>query len=341
MNISAAISSFKDRIDALSSDWERLSRTCSSSADEEMKLLKQKLDLVQEQNSSLIIELYDLKKLTNLMDDKSSNIFSSVTDTSVGALHLQSGGDEQFVLTPQGATTKPLDLLPSLSSQKLPRPESMVGRHVTINHENSPTNQYPFSFNVHAYFNANFSPSPWARKEPSASPKHSLKRFKKSAQIDDVSDRPVERRTNLLVVESPSGKPMVRRQAKSTIESFKKIKRAGSSKAVSPKPFGDFKLRMTATPKGVTELYHEYEQVLRPQIVEFERNFGKGQLSKLYKVRTYQRRRALVCEINNYAAKYDITIDEAISYFETIRVRNGKTVAWLYNNLNKIIEFYG
>lgn len=87
-------------------------------------------------------------------------------------------------------------------------------------------------------------------------------------------------------------------------------------------------------------MYYEYEHQLRPQILEFEKRYGKGQISRLPKVRTYQRRRALINEIEKFARREGKSIEEAVQYFEEIRTQNKKTVPWLYNNLNRILQKY-
>lgn len=98
-----------------------------------------------------------------------------------------------------------------------------------------------------------------------------------------------------------------------------------------------FEFVMLDTPKTVVELYADYENNIRNQVALFERLFGKGQMSKINNIRTYQRRRALVCEIQNFSRDFDISIPETLELFESYRLSRSKSVAWLYNNLTKVL----
>lgn len=103
---------------------------------------------------------------------------------------------------------------------------------------------------------------------------------------------------------------------------------------------GNYQLLMTDCPKSVAELYEEFYTDTKPQILKFEEKFGAGQLSKLPKLRTYQRRSALVNAINKYAKCCNISVEQSIEYFQNIVDDNDKTIPWLYNNLAKIMEQY-
>ena len=103
----------------------------------------------------------------------------------------------------------------------------------------------------------------------------------------------------------------------------------------------NYQLVMTDCPKSVHDLYQEFYTDTKLQILHFEQKFGVGQLSKLPKLRTYQRRSALINAINKYAKYNLLDIEHAIDYFQTIVDDNDKTIPWLYNNLAKIMEQYG
>ncbi|CDO96355.1 unnamed protein product [Kluyveromyces dobzhanskii CBS 2104] len=103
----------------------------------------------------------------------------------------------------------------------------------------------------------------------------------------------------------------------------------------------NYLLVMTDCPKSVHDLYHEFYTDTKLQILHFEERHGAGQLSKLPKLRTYQRRSALMNAINRYAKGKNLSIDKAIEFFQSIVNENDKTIPWLYNNLAKILEQYG
>lgn len=103
----------------------------------------------------------------------------------------------------------------------------------------------------------------------------------------------------------------------------------------------NYHLIMTDCPKSVHDLYHEFYTDTKLQILHFGEKHGAGQLSKLPKLRTYQRRSALVNAINKYAKGKNITVEQSIEHFQGIVEENDKTIPWLYNNLAKILEQYG
>lgn len=97
-----------------------------------------------------------------------------------------------------------------------------------------------------------------------------------------------------------------------------------------------FDLQMVENPDTVAELYEEFLTISVPKLCAFQKKFGKGQISKIPKIRTFQRRRALVAEIDKYAATHNTSINESIQHFEILRIEKKKSVPWLYNNFNKI-----
>ncbi|KAL6949775.1 hypothetical protein ACO0QE_000436 [Hanseniaspora vineae] len=109
----------------------------------------------------------------------------------------------------------------------------------------------------------------------------------------------------------------------------------------APENFGDietFQLIITEAPESVAKLYDEFETSVKQQIHQFELKYGKGKLSKIPKIRTYQRRAALVREIQSYANVNRCSVDEAIQFFDKLVNDNKKSVAWLYNNLAKVLN---
>lgn len=99
-----------------------------------------------------------------------------------------------------------------------------------------------------------------------------------------------------------------------------------------------FQLMITEAPESVAKLYNEFETSVKFQIQQFELQYGKGKLSKIPKIRTYQRRAALVREIQSYASANNCSVDESIAFFDKLVTDNKKTVAWLYNNLAKVLN---
>ncbi|SCV05547.1 LANO_0H09890g1_1 [Lachancea nothofagi CBS 11611] len=344
MSLDKVIDSFKVRIDNLTQDWDHICSSVCETSDDELRLMKAKLDIVQEQNSTIIVDLDRIKKYLNLEEDRSNNVFSSIVDTSLGTLNLPPSSEEEFAITPKEKPGRPSDWLPSISSQKLPRPGSTIERHIHSSQDLSPLNQYPLSFNVHTFFTNHCSPSPWKRKQISESPYAPFKKACPGVPLaqDENEYTEYHKTQKLLIVESPSGKPIVRPQLKPLARpNIENLAEFGCPTKATQVKQEDFKFRMSDNPKTVMDMYQEYECSLRPQILDFEKRFGKGQLSRLPKVRTYQRRRALACEIEKYSTRYGFSIDESIKYFESIRVQNKKTVPWLYNNLNEILKHYG
>ncbi|SCU93864.1 LAFA_0F18602g1_1 [Lachancea sp. 'fantastica'] len=339
MSFDSIIESVKVRIDSLTRDWNELNAATAETPNDELKQLEDKLNLVQEQNTLIILELGRIKKLLSIEEDKANNLFSAVVDTSGNALNLPGCTDNEFVITPNDKVQrKNSEWLPSIGSQKLPRPDSTIERLTDSNHDFSPLNRYPLAFNVQSFLN--HSPSPWKRSLDAESPAESRKRFRQEGPVNDENEySDYQKLQHLQLVESPSGKPIVKPQLRPLLAS--NVHKVDNTKTFEPQvSMKDFKFLMSSAPPSIPAMYQEYECVLRPQILDFEQKFGKGQLSKLPQVRTYQRRRALACEIGKYATRNGITIEEAVRYFESIRVRNNKTVAWIYNNLTDILEQY-
>ncbi|SCU86918.1 LAME_0D08108g1_1 [Lachancea meyersii CBS 8951] len=339
MSLDQIIDSVKVRIDSLAREWNRLSSATAETSNDEMRLLKEKVSLVQEQNTVIIVELNSIKRLLSIEEDKTNNLFSAVVDTSGGALKLPVSTDNAIVITPSDKPRrKGTEWLPSIDRQRLPRPDSDIERLTGVNHDFSPLNKYPLAFSVHSFLN--HSPSPWKRNLESLSPAECRKRSRPDDSAGDENEfTEYQRIQNLHIVESSSGKPIVKPQLRpllpSNVQNIAKFK--SRKQHINIK---DFKFVMSSSPATISDMYQEYELVLRPQILDFEQRYGKGQLSKLPQVRTYQRRRALACEIGKYATRHDITIEESIQHFENIRIRNDKTVAWIYNNLTSILEQY-
>ncbi|KAH3899390.1 uncharacterized protein SCDLUD_004833 [Saccharomycodes ludwigii] len=102
----------------------------------------------------------------------------------------------------------------------------------------------------------------------------------------------------------------------------------------------NFNLAMKEAPESVSEVYYEYENKLKKQVQDFEKKYGKGQLSRISKIRTLQRRGALTSEINKYALSQNITTEQAIAFFQNIIVEKNKSVPWLYSNLAKVLNEY-
>ncbi|CCF58149.1 hypothetical protein KAFR_0D05020 [Kazachstania africana CBS 2517] len=105
------------------------------------------------------------------------------------------------------------------------------------------------------------------------------------------------------------------------------------------KAFGDtFEIPMIENPKTVHELYYDFQNCVKETVRELKEKYGKSYFRKATNIRSYQRRRALVSEIQKLSEEYDIDIEEALQCFEELRKENYKTVPWLYSNLLTVVH---
>lgn len=315
MNLDEIIESFKSRVNRLSQDWDTLISTSLNSPEEELKLLKAKLDLVQEQNSAIIVDLDQIKKVLNLDDDVSNNVFTL----------LNTAGDGL-----SDAATSALAANEMVAA-------AISEHHSQLHHHHQPPNtpQSETSSNSnHATsgldiatlaFEQDIQVLKRRRTSSECSPGVSIA---KVGIDEDEEDITIQKERN------PGFAHLQQRQPHRHISTRRALP------ASHLQEIEDYELQMIDSPKDVNELYREFDTSLKLQIMEFEKRYGKGQLSRIPKIRTYQRRRALVSEIDRYARFTNKSTEDAIRFFDDIRVEKNKTVAWLYNNLGKILAEY-
>ncbi|QLG70523.1 hypothetical protein HG535_0A04630 [Zygotorulaspora mrakii] len=95
-------------------------------------------------------------------------------------------------------------------------------------------------------------------------------------------------------------------------------------------------LQMDQSPNTVAELYEQLITISLPRLRSFQKKFGKVQVNKIPSIRTFQRRKALLVEINNFSLIHNRTIIDSIKFFEKYRLDREKTVAWLYSNIDEL-----
>ena len=88
MNLDDIINSFKRRVDDLARYWDAVSSSPDhmGTDEEEIKQLKKKLDIVQEQNAAIMIDLEHIKKILVLDEFAPNNLFTLL---NTGADQLQ------------------------------------------------------------------------------------------------------------------------------------------------------------------------------------------------------------------------------------------------------------
>lgn len=336
MNLDDIINSFKRRVDDLARYWDAVSSSPDhmGTDEEEIKQLKKKLDIVQEQNAAIMIDLEHIKKILVLDEFAPNNLFTL----------LNTGADQlQVPTTPLLEHHRPPNTPQSESSQSQQRHSIKRFSHHFHHQLSAPPlrqpshtmSELPMSFNT----TLDRAPLRKPDTDPSFVMPVQLEAGPEQMSSDEgvvpgydfePNDRDISPRdtSHQFVVESGSSS-MLKREGLRDIP------------VMDSQEIENYDLQIIDNPRSVAEVYHEYENSLKSQIEEFERLFGKGQLSKLPKIRTYQRRRALVTEIDKYATSYNKTTHEAIEFFEKVRIAKKRTVPGLYNNLGKILKELG
>lgn len=336
MNLDDITKSFKNRVDKLAEDWDALNASPAHlGADEdELKLLKRKLDMVQEQNAAIMIDLDYMKRILAVEEYSPSNPFTLLS-TGSDSLHVPAA--------------------PSLDIQRppsTPQSEPTPRRH---RNSLSARSSHILYHQLAGFPLQSQGPGVGAIDDPAAAAnlETDLRAFRKPLIIPSgVAGAPMEQQVSGELVQNVG----------MTIPGYEDIHQ--QEKPISPKDttqqmlleevhseeamptitgadlndIEQYDLKIIDNPRSVAEVYHEYATSLKAQIEEFERLFGKGQLSKLPKIRTYQRRRALVTEIDKYATTYNKSTHEAIEFFEKVRKSKKRTVPGLYNNLHRILK---
>lgn len=339
MNLNDIIESFKHRVDSLSQNWDAISSSAQFSADQnELKLLKSKLEMVQEQNAAIIIDLEHIKKVLNLDEYTSNNVFTllNTAPDPFSEAPTSTVNPHRPPNTPQSETSPNRyyhhqqyhSSYHNLNRRSQHAPLPSLPQHHHLNLSGIDVTSFATSLEEMTILKKQRTSSTSATSSqtdinhsniiPSYDDLHSHS-HEKETQIVHTDDNAIFFKKNDRQVK----KPILR-----------------SVPVIDLQEIEHFELQMAEIPGTVAELYEEYETSLRIQILEFEKTFGKGQLSKIPKIRTYQRRRALVCEIDKYARYHGKTTQDAIEIFEKIRLNKNKTVPWLYNNLAKILGDY-
>lgn len=330
MNLDDLMKSFKNRVDRLARDWDAINSSPNhlGANDEELKLFKMKLDMVQEQNAAIMVDLDYIKKILVLDEYAPSNPFTLLS-TNSDNLHVPTTPAAELQRPPSTPQSEPTPHRHRNRSSFL-LPHQLAGL---------PTQQPSIG---------NIGDLPMA-----SSLESELKAFRRPLIVPaSAGSVPMEPQSSEELVQN----------AEMPIPTYKNLH--PPERALSPKdttshtilfgksreePVGNvglaesheieqFDLKVIDNPRSVGDVYHEYTTSLKSQIEEFERRFGKGQLNKLPKIRTYQRRRALVTEIDKYATTYNKSTHEAIEFFEKVRKTKKRTVPGLYNNLGKILK---
>ena len=283
MGIRDVIKSFQCRVDTISEEWDNIMKLPANSPAEKIERLEEKLDVVQEQNYSIIIDLNSIKRELNLDKTQDTNAFCS---TNINDSYHK----DEFI--PVEGT---------------PEADHSFASHHSID-----------DINTFLKFEACETSGSPSHSLPSSPPRWTYNDENEPGEFHDKSttDHYLQFPNNTRDVNEHNKRP-----------------RSFDSSCVK-----SFDLNMLDTPRNIFQLYDDFSNNLKYQIMDFERTFGKGQLSKLNKIRTYQRRRALISEIDRFSAQFSVEIRETIGIFEKFRQKRGKSVPWLYNNLAKVID---
>ncbi|QLQ81007.1 hypothetical protein HG537_0E03620 [Torulaspora globosa] len=340
MNLDDIIKSFKGRVDRLAQDWEAInsSPTHLGADEDELKLFKMKLDMVQEQNAAIMIDLDYIKKILALDEYTPSNPFTLLS-TNSDNLHIPTTPATELQRPPSTPQSEPTprrhrNFASTRSSflvhnQLAGMPAQHAGPSVGA------TDDLPIATNLEGELRA--------FRKPLVLPQTAVN-VPLDSQISEELVQNVEMTIPAYEDLHPPEKSVSPKDASQQIITGKfhnAIVKDGAMAnlgATESHEAEHYDLKVIDNPTSVAEVYHEYTTSLKGQIEEFERLFGKGQLSKLPKIRTYQRRRALVTEIDKYATTYDKSTHEAIEFFERVRKNKKRTVPGLYNNLGKIMK---
>lgn len=283
MTITEIIESFKSRVDLITEEWENITKFPIYSDIDKVIRLENKLDIVQEQNYSIIIDLNNIKRELNMDITEENVVFcSKITDDAQENIERL------------------------LSDEKIL--ESSPVSYATVNDVND----------VNEYLKIDENDDDIILS--------SIPETQEYVESDNDENMNYDVQTEPIIVDN---------ELRSSISILDINKRYSNREIATIK---NFELNMIETPKNIHQLYDDFDKNLRHQIKEFETTFGKGQLSKLNKIRTYQRRRALICEIEKFSKIFSVDLNHAMEFFDNFRKSRGKTVPWLYNNLAKIVE---
>lgn len=286
MSIQELIDSFKGRVDQISEEWENIMKFPVFSDGDKIARLEDKLDIVQQQNYSIIIDLDNIKRELHLDKNEENIIFCNKNGIEVNETTnmVSSSGNllESSPMSPNSAVT--------------------VSQYLQISEDDAEK------------ILSTFPPTE----------DMSLNEENNQKEVDDIEEQ----------IYNLASEP--------TFEQSILQERTHSESNIKPDKCGSvevkrFDLNMIEAPKSINQLYDDFDKNLKYQIKDFENQFGKGQLSKLNKIRTYQRRRALISEIEKFSKLFSLDIRKAIDIFESYRTVRGKTVPYLYNNLAAVV----
>ncbi|KAG0669430.1 hypothetical protein C6P45_003783 [Maudiozyma exigua] len=286
MSIQELIDSFKGRVDQISEEWENIMKFPVFSEGDMIARLEDKLDIVQQQNYSIIIDLDNIKRELHLDKNEENIIFCNKNGLEVNETTnmVSSSGNhlESSPMSPSSAVT--------------------VSQYLQISEDDAEK------------ILSTFPPT----EDMSLNEEYNQK------EVDDIEEQ----------IYNLASEP--------TFEQSFLQERTHSECNIKPEKCGAvevkrFDLNMIEAPKSINQLYDDFDKNLKYQIKDFENQFGKGQLSKLNKIRTYQRRRALISEIEKFSKLFSLDIRRAIDIFESYRTVRGKTVPYLYNNLAAVV----
>lgn len=286
MSIQELIDSFKGRVDQISEEWENIMKFPVFSDGDKIARLEDKLDIVQQQNYSIIIDLDNIKRELHLDKNEENIIFCNKNGIEVNETTnmVSSSGNllESSPMSPNSAVT--------------------VSQYLQISEDDAEKilSTFPTTEDM------------------------SLNEENNQKEVDDIEEQ----------IYNLASEP--------TFEQSILQERTHSESNIKPDKCGSvevkrFDLNMIEAPKSINQLYDDFDKNLKYQIKDFENQFGKGQLSKLNKIRTYQRRRALISEIEKFSKLFSLDIRKAIDIFESYRTVRGKTVPYLYNNLAAVV----
>lgn len=286
MSIQELIDSFKGRVDQISEEWENIMKFPVFSDGDKIARLEDKLDIVQQQNYSIIIDLDNIKRELHLDKNEENIIFCNKNGLEVNETTnmVSSSGNllESSPMSPSSAVT--------------------VSQYLQISEDDAEKilSTFPTTEDM------------------------SLNEENNQKEVDDIEEQ----------IYNLASEP--------TFEQSILQERTHSESNIKPDKCGSvevkrFDLNMIEAPKSINQLYDDFDKNLKYQIKDFENQFGKGQLSKLNKIRTYQRRRALISEIEKFSKLFSLDIRKAIDIFESYRTVRGKTVPYLYNNLAAVV----
>ena len=286
MSIQELIDSFKGRVDQISEEWENIMKFPVFSDGDKIARLEDKLDIVQQQNYSIIIDLDNIKRELHLDKNEENIIFCNKNGLEVNETTnmVSSSGNllESSPMSPNSAVT--------------------VSQYLQISEDDAEK------------ILSTFPPTE----------DMSLNEENNQKEVDDIEEQIYN------LASEPTFEQSIL-QERTHPESNIKPDKCGSVEVKR------FDLNMIEAPKSINQLYDDFDKNLKYQIKDFENQFGKGQLSKLNKIRTYQRRRALISEIEKFSKLFSLDIRKAIDIFESYRTVRGKTVPYLYNNLAAVV----